>query len=493
MKIDCNQYLNHQKLLSAGYLIDNQWLSETEASLRSSLKVTNPATKETLATLPYCAEKETHAAIESSLLAFKKWSLTLAEERSHFLRKWASLMKENQSDLATIMTLEQGKPIKESLGEVVYAASFLEWFAEEAKRTYGEIIPPHKHNARIVVEKQPVGVVGVITPWNFPLAMITRKIGPAIAAGCTAVVKPAEETPLCAIALMNLAILAGAPAGLINVVFGDYEKIGNVLTTHPIVKKISFTGSTEVGKLLLRQSSTTLKRISLELGGNAPFIVFKDADLNRAVDAALICKYRNTGQTCVCANRLYVEEAIYDSFCELLKSKVEKLKVGNGLDETTEQGPLINEEAFKKVNQHLEDAIQNGAKIICGGSELKNDLAGRFFEPTIVKDVNEKCLINQQETFGPLAPIIRFKSEEEVIELANRTPFGLAGYFFTKELSKAWRVAEALEVGMVGINEGVISTAAIPFGGVKESGLGREGSHLGIDEYLNVKYILMGI
>ncbi len=489
MKNNLEKLIKNTNLLANGYCLNNEWVSKA----KNSFEVINPATGEILTTLPSLSRSATAKAIDHSFTAFHNWKKTLASERAVFLLKWASLMKENQDDLATIMTLEQGKPLNESKAEVSYAASFLEWFAEEGKRAYGEIIPPHKADVRIVIEKQPVGVVGIITPWNFPLAMLTRKIAPALAAGCTCVIKPAEKTPLSAIAILVLAIEAGMPPSVINLVFGDYAQIGEELTTNPLVKKISFTGSTAVGKLLLRQSSTTLKKVSLELGGNAPFIVFKDADLKVAVKEAIICKYRNTGQTCVCANRFFIEAEIYEEFTLLLKREVEKLKVGNGLVAGIEQGPLIDENALKKVKRHLADALNRGAKIICGGRELQNNLAGFFFEPTILTDVNEKCLINQEETFGPLAPLISFKNEEEVIALANNTSYGLASYFFTKDLSRAWRVAEVLEVGMVGINQGIISTAAVPFGGVKESGLGREGSHWGIDEYLNLKYILMGI
>ncbi len=483
-------YLEKPDLVKHAYLVDNEWI---EGGTEAKFDVTNPATHELLSQLPNCGTDETNRAVESADLAFKTWSKTLAAYRGEILRKWGEKMLEHKKDLATIMTLEQGKPLKEAEGEVAYAASFFEWFAGEGKRAYGEVIPSHKQDARIVVKKEPVGVAGIITPWNFPLAMLTRKIGPALAAGCTCVIKPAETTPLSAIAMISLGLELGLPKGVINLVFGDYVKIGKEITSNDKVKKISFTGSTGVGKFLIKESAHQVKRLSLELGGNAPFIVFDDADLDKSVAALIACKFRNGGQTCVCANRVYIQEGIYDKLVSLLKQEVEKMKVGNGLEAGVAQGPLVNKASFEKVEQHVNDAVAKGAKVISGGKRAENALPGYFFEPTILTDVGQDCLVNREETFGPLAAIVKFKSEDEVIKMSNNTEYGLSGYFCTQNLSRAWRVAEALEVGMVGINEGIIATAAIPFGGVKESGLGREGSRYGIEEYLNIKYILMGI
>jgi succinate-semialdehyde dehydrogenase / glutarate-semialdehyde dehydrogenase len=455
-----------------------------------ALDVTNPATGEVIGRVPDLGAKETRTAIEAASATFPAWSGLLAKERAAILRRWYELQREHKEDLARLMTAEQGKPLTESRAEVDYGASFTEFYAEEAKRVLGEIIPTPKRSGRMLVLKQPVGVVGAITPWNFPLAMITRKISPALAAGCTVVVKPAPETPLCALALAELAVQAGVPAGVLNVVTGDAEKIGGELTSNPLVRMITFTGSTEVGKLLMRQSAETVKKLALELGGNAPFIVFDDADVDAAVEGTLASKYRNSGQTCVSANRILVQDGIYTRFAEKLTAAAAELKVGEGTQEGVEQGPLINEAAVAKVEAHVKDAVAKGAKILTGGAP--HALGRTFYKPTVLAEVTPDMQLAQEETFGPIAPLFRFHDEAQAIALANGTPSGLAAYFYTRDLARAWRVAEALEYGMIGVNEGIISSELAPFGGVKESGQGREGSHHGIDEFVELKYVMMG-
>ena len=458
----------------------------------SSSEVTNPANSERLGSLPNCGADETILAITAANEAQKIWAKTDAKERSSVLKNLHHLMLENQMDLATIITLEGGKPISESLGEIAYAASFFEWFSEEAKRVYGDLIPGHQYDRRTLVIKQPIGVVGCITPWNFPSAMLARKIAPAIAVGCSVVAKPAPETPFSATAMAYLSELAGVPKGIFNVVTGDAEKIGSAMTSHKDVKKITFTGSTAIGKHLLKASADSVKKVSLELGGHAPFIVFEDANLEAAVEGAVIAKYRNSGQTCVCANRIYVQSSIYDDFSQRFTEKASELVVGNGLDESTQQGPLISENAIEKVSNHIEDAKNSGAIITTGGNP--HSLGGLFFEPTVLTGVSDEMLISKEETFGPVAPIFSFDTEQEVIERANNTPYGLAAYFYTTDLAKSWRVSEQLDYGMVGLNTGIISTEMAPFGGVKESGIGREGSKYGVDDYLEIKYVsLAGI
>ena len=465
-------------------LIGGKWTG------KPTLDVVNPATGAVVGRVPDLGQKETRAAIEAANAAFPAWSGLLAKERGAILRRWYELQRDHKEDLAQLMTAEQGKPLAEARAEVDYASSFTEFYAEEAKRIFGEIIPTPKQSGRMLVLKQPIGVVGAITPWNFPLAMVTRKISPALAAGCTVVVKPAPETPLSALALAALAERAGVPAGVLNMVTGDAVAIGGELTSNPLVRMITFTGSTEVGKLLMRQSADTVKKLSLELGGNAPFIVFDDADLDAAVEGALASKYRNSGQTCVSANRILVQDGIYDRFAAKLAEAAAKLKVGAGHEEGVVQGPLINDAALAKVEAHVKDAVGKGAKVLTGG---KCHALGRtFYEPTVLAQVTHAMRIAQEETFGPVAPLFRFHDEKEAIDLANGTPFGLAAYFYTRNLSRAWRVAEALEYGMIGVNEGIISSELAPFGGVKESGQGREGSHHGIDEFVELKYVMMG-
>jgi succinate-semialdehyde dehydrogenase/glutarate-semialdehyde dehydrogenase len=476
--------LKDSQLLKDRCLIGGEWVGTPK------LEVKNPATGKPIGRVPDLGMAETRAAIEAAHSAFPGWSRKLAKERAAILRRWYELQRDHKEDLALLMTTEQGKPLAEARSEVDYAASFTEFFSEEAKRVYGEIIPTPKESGRVLVLKQPIGVVGAITPWNFPLAMITRKISPALAAGCTVVVKPAPETPLSALALAELAMRAGVPSGVLNVVTGDAKVIGGELTSSPLVRMITFTGSTEVGKLLMRQVAGTVKKISLELGGNAPFIVFDDADLDAAVQGALASKYRNSGQTCVCANRILVQDAIYDRFAEKLASEVIKLKVGDGTEVGVMQGPLINEAAIAKVEAHVKDAVVHGARVMAGGK--RHALGGTFYEPTVLTGVTTKMLLAQEETFGPVAPLFRFRDEQEAIAIANGTPFGLAAYFYTRDLARAWRVAEALEYGIVGVNEGIISSELAPFGGMKESGLGREGSHHGIEEFVELKYVMMG-
>jgi succinate-semialdehyde dehydrogenase/glutarate-semialdehyde dehydrogenase len=466
--------------------IDGAWCN---ADSGKTVEVNNPATNEVLGTIPNLGADETRRAIEAANAAWPGWRKKTAKERANILRKWFNLMLENQDDLAVLMTAEQGKPLAEAKGEVVYGASFVEWFAEEAKRVYGDTIPQHANDKRIVVIKEPIGVVAAITPWNFPNAMITRKCAPALAAGCPVVIKPASQTPFSALALAELAERAGFPKGVLNVVTGSAKAIGGEMTSNPIVRKLSFTGSTEIGKLLMEQCAGTVKKVSLELGGNAPFIVFDDADLDAAVDGAIASKYRNTGQTCVCANRLLVQEGVYDAFAKKLAAAVAKLKVGDGLKGETHQGPLIDMKAVAKVEEHIADAVGKGAKIAVGGK--RHALGGSFFEPTILVDVTPKMAVAREETFGPVAPLFRFKTEEEAIRMANDTEFGLAAYFFSRDIGRVWRVAEAVEYGIVGINTGIISTEVAPFGGVKESGIGREGSKYGMDDFLEIKYLCM--
>lgn len=477
--------LNDPRLFRQTAYINGEWISSPQ-----TLEVLNPADNSLLGTVPNLGETETAAAITAANNALPAWRSKTAKERAAILRNWFNLILENQEDLAVMMTLEQGKPLAESKGEVIYGASFIEWFAEEAKRVYGDIIPEPMGGRKILVLKQPIGVVAAITPWNFPNAMITRKCAPALAVGCTVVIKPAESTPFSALALAELAERAGFPKGVINIVTGDPKPIGAELTRNPLVRKLSFTGSTAVGKLLMQQCAGTVKKLSLELGGNAPFIVFDDADLDQAVAGVLASKYRNTGQTCVCANRLLVQNSIYDAFAEKLTVAVLKLKVGQGLETGVQQGPLINAAALQKVESHVQDALSKGAKLLCGGAA--HALGGTFYQPTILGDVTPNMRIAREETFGPVAPLFRFHNEAEAIALANDTEFGLAAYFYSRDLGRVWRVAEALEYGIVGINEGIISTEVAPFGGIKESGFGREGSKYGLDDFLEIKYLCMG-
>jgi succinate-semialdehyde dehydrogenase/glutarate-semialdehyde dehydrogenase len=480
--------LKDPKLLRQQCYIDGRWV---DADGGKTLAVTNPATGEILGSVPNMGAAETRRAIEAANAAWPGWRSRTAKERSGILRKWADLMMANQEDLAVIMTAEQGKPLTESRGEIVYAASFIEWFAEEARRVYGDTIPGHQPDKRIVVLKQPVGVCAAITPWNFPAAMITRKAGPALATGCTMISKPASATPFSALALAELAERAGVPKGVFSVVTGASAAIGGEMTSNPVVRKVTFTGSTETGKLLIAQAAKTVKKVSMELGGNAPFIVFDDADLDAAADGAIASKYRNAGQTCVCANRILVQDKVYDAFAGKLAERVARFKIGNGMEPGVIIGPLIDEAAVKKVEEHVADALAKGAKVAMGGK--RHALGGFFFEPTILTNVTPAMKVTKEETFGPVAPLFRFKTEEEAIRLANDTEFGLASYFYARDLGRVWRVSEALEYGMVGVNTGMVSTTEAPFGGVKESGLGREGSKYGIDEYLEIKYVCMAV
>jgi succinate-semialdehyde dehydrogenase/glutarate-semialdehyde dehydrogenase len=475
--------IKDQSLLREDCYINGKWISSDDR-----FDVTNPATGEVIASVPSLGADETRQAIADAEAAMKGWAARTAKERSNIMRAWYNLIMENAEDLAQIMTAEQGKPLAESRGEVAYGASFIEFFAEEAKRVNGETIPTHKPDARIVCIRQPVGVVAAITPWNFPNAMITRKAGPALCVGCSIVIKPASETPLSALALCELAERAGIPAGVINVVTGKASKIGGEMTSNPTVRMLTFTGSTEIGKVLMEQCAGTVKKVGMELGGNAPFIVFDDADLDAAVTGAMASKYRNAGQTCVCANRLLVQDGVYDAFAEKLAEAVSKMKVGGGTEDGVTTGPLINKAAVEKVQEHIDDAVAKGASIVTGGKSL----GGNFFEPTILRDVTTKMAVTREETFGPVAPLFRFKTEEEAIAMANDTEFGLACYFYTRDIGRVWRVGEALEYGIAGINEGIISTEIAPFGGVKESGIGREGSQHDIEEFVELKYMLMG-
>ncbi|MCP3128031.1 NADP-dependent succinate-semialdehyde dehydrogenase [Shewanella sp. KJ2020] len=480
--------LKDPSLLRQQCYINGQWC---DAESKETVAIANPATGAVIASVPVMGQVETQAAIKAAEAALPAWRALTAKERGAKLRRWFELLNENSDDLALLMTTEQGKPLAEAKGEVTYAASFIEWFAEEAKRIYGDTIPGHQGDKRLMVIKQPVGVTAAITPWNFPAAMITRKAAPALAAGCTMVVKPAPQTPFTALALAELAERAGIPAGVFSVVTGDAVAIGNEMCSNPIVRKLSFTGSTNVGIKLMEQCAPTLKKLSLELGGNAPFIVFNDANIDAAVEGAMIAKYRNAGQTCVCANRIYVQDGVYDEFALKLSAAVGKLKVGEGIKEGVTTGPLINAAAVEKVQSHLIDAIAKGASVIAGGKV--HDLGGNFFEPTVLTNVDKSMRVAREETFGPLAPLFKFSDVDDVIKQANDTEFGLAAYFYGRDISLVWKVAEALEYGMVGVNTGLISTEVAPFGGMKSSGLGREGSKFGIEEYLEMKYICMSV
>ena len=479
--------LNDTKLLQSKCYVNGKWV---DAGSGESFVVTNPATGDIISTVPNFGADETRAAIQAAENAYPAWRAKTAKERAALLRNWFELIIDAADDLATLMTTEQGKPLTEARGEVVYGASFVEWFAEEAKRIYGDTIPSPANDRRIVVVKEPVGVVAAITPWNFPIAMITRKCSPAIAVGCTVVIKPAEDTPLSALALAELADRAGIPSGVINVITGDPVKIGGELTSNPTVRKLSFTGSTEVGKLLMRQCSDTVKKVSMELGGNAPFIVFDDADIDAAVTGVMASKYRNTGQTCVCANRIFVQSGVYDEFAKKMAAAVGELKVGDGFDDGVTQGPLINIEAIEKVERLVKDATQKGARVITGGT--RHELGGTYYTPTVLADVTTDMACATEEIFGPVAPLYKFDDEAEVIKMANNATSGLAAYFYSRDIGRVWRVADALEYGVVGINEGIISTEVAPFGGFKESGVGREGSKYGTEEFLEIKYLCMG-
>lgn len=467
--------------------VDGQW---ADADSGETIDVTNPANGEVIGTIPKMGTAETRRAIEAAETAQKEWKQRTGKERAAILRTWFELMMEHQEDLAVLMTTEQGKPIAESRGEIAYAAAFIEWFAEEGKRLYGDTIPGHTRDTRIVVLKEPIGVTAAITPWNFPAAMITRKAGPALAAGCSMVVKPATSTPYSALAMVELAERAGVPAGVLSVVTGSSREIGEEITSNPIVRKLTFTGSTEVGRELMAASAQNIKKVSMELGGNAPFMVFDDADLDAAVVGAIASKYRNTGQTCVCANRILVQDGVYDAFAAKLATAVAKLNVGDGMSDDVQQGPLIDMAAVEKVEQHIADAVGKGAKVAVGGG--RHELGGTFFQPTILVEVTPDMDVSHEETFGPLAPLYRFGSDEEGIAMANDTEFGLAAYFYANDLKRVWKVSEGLESGIVGVNTGLISTEVAPFGGVKESGVGREGSHYGIDDYVEIKYVCMG-
>jgi succinate-semialdehyde dehydrogenase/glutarate-semialdehyde dehydrogenase len=467
--------------------LNGEWV---DARSGETITVRNPADGSVLGTVPKMGAEETRMAIEAADAAWPAWRSKLAKERSAILRKWFDLIVANQEDLAVLMTSEQGKPITESRTEVMYGASFIEWFAEEAKRAYGDVIPQHQADKRIVVTKQPIGVCAAITPWNFPNAMITRKAGPAFAAGCPMVLKPASQTPFSALALAVLAERAGVPKGIFSVITGSAAAIGGEMCANPIVRKVTFTGSTEIGRVLMEQCAPTIKKLSLELGGNAPFLVFDDADLDAAAEGALASKYRNTGQTCVCANRILVQEGVYEAFAQKLKAKVDTLKVGNGLGGDITQGPLIDKAGLEKVEEHVADAVAKGAKVLTGGK--RHALGGTFYEPTILTDVTTDMKVTIEETFGPVAPLFKFKTEEEAVRLANATEFGLAAYFYSRDVGRCFRVGEAIESGMVGINAGIISNEIAPFGGVKQSGLGREGSKYGLDEFMEVKYMLFG-
>ena len=479
--------LQDSRLFRQQCYIDGAWCDADDGS---TVAVTNPADGSDLGTIPKAGKAETRRAIAAAARAFNQWRAKTAGERAKILRRWFELLMENQEDLAILMTCEQGKPLAEARGEIAYAGAFIEWYAEEGKRTYGDVIPPPMNDRRIVVTKEPVGVVAAITPWNFPAAMIARKAAPALAAGCTMVCKPATATPYSAFALAELAERAGIPAGVLNVVTGSSTAIGAELTDNPTVRKLTFTGSTEIGKLLMERSARTVKKVSMELGGNAPFIVFDDADLDAAVVGALASKYRNSGQTCVCANRFLVQDGVYDDFAERFSSEVQKMVVGDGMETSTQQGPLIDLKAVEKVEEHIDDALGKGGRILVGGK--RHELGGTFFEPTVLADINTQMAVAREETFGPLAPLFRFRTEDEAIQLANDTEFGLASYFYSRDMGRVWRVSEQLEYGIVGVNVGIISTEVAPFGGVKESGVGREGSHYGIDDYLEVKYVCMG-
>jgi succinate-semialdehyde dehydrogenase/glutarate-semialdehyde dehydrogenase len=479
--------LKDEFLLRQRCYIRGAWV---DAGDGRTIQVKNPATGAAIGTVPRMGAEGARAAIQAASDALPAWRARTAKERAAVLRRWFELVLANQEDLATLMTMEQGKPMAESRGEIAYAASFIEWFAEEGKRVYGDTIPGHQPDKRILVLKEPVGVVAAITPWNFPAAMITRKAAPALAAGCTVVLKPASATPYSALALAELGERAGLPPGALNVVTGDSGAIGTELTTNPLVRKLTFTGSTEIGKRLMAQCAGTVKKVSLELGGNAPFIVFDDADLDAAVQGVLVSKYRNSGQTCVCTNRVLVQAGVYEAFAKKLVDAVARLRVGDGLQAGTQQGPLIDEAAVQKVEEHVADAVAKGGRVLTGGA--RHGQGGTFFQPTVIAGATREMLVSREETFGPLAPLYRFETEEEAVALANETEFGLAAYFYTRDLARAWRVSERLESGMVGLNTGLISTEVAPFGGVKESGVGREGSRYGIEDYLVVKYVCLG-
>ena len=479
--------LDDAELFRQQCFVAGRWV---DAESNETIDVTNPATNEVIGSVPNMGASESQTAIDAAAGAWSAWRGQTAKHRSVVLRRWFELIVDAREDLSRIMTLEQGKPLAESRAEMAYSASFVEWFADEGRRIYGDTIPSHKNDARIIVSKEPIGVVAAITPWNFPSAMITRKVAPALAAGCPVVVKPAAETPYSALALAVLAERAGLPTGLLSVLTGSATAIGGEMTRNPTVRKLSFTGSTEIGKLLYEQCSGTVKKLSLELGGNAPFIVFDDADINSAVQGALISKFRNNGQTCVCANRILVQYGIYDEFASALHNALQRLEVGDGFSDDTQLGPLIDAKAVTKVEEHVRDALDNGATALCGGK--RHSLGGNFFEPTILKHATPEMKVAQEEIFGPVAPLFRFKDEAEAIALANDTEYGLAAYFYGRDIGRIWRVAEALEYGIVGVNEGIISTEVAPFGGVKESGIGREGSKYGIDEFLETKYVLFG-
>ncbi len=479
--------LKDPTLLRQQCYVDGRWIGADDGG---SMPVVDPATGELVGTAPVFHAAETRRAIEAADRALPAWRAKTAKERSAILRKWNDLMLANADDLALILTTEQGKPLAEAKGEITIGAAYIEWFAEEAKRIYGDVIPTIGNDRRLVVVKEPVGVCAAITPWNFPSSMITRKVSPALAAGCTVVIKPAEATPFCAFALAELAHRAGFPPGVLNVITGDAPSIGGEMCANPTVRKVSFTGSTEVGRLLMKQVAPTIKKISLELGGNAPFIVFDDADLDAAAEGAIISKYRNAGQTCVCANRFFVQEGVYEAFARKLAAKVGALKVGRGTESGVTQGPLINADAIAKVEEHMSDATSRGAKVVIGGT--RHALGGTFYEPTVLTGVTPEMQIFREETFGPVAPLIPFKDDAEVVELANRTEFGLASYFYSRDIGRIWRVAEALEYGMVGVNTGLITTEVAPFGGMKQSGLGREGSKYGVEEFVEVKYVCFG-
>ncbi|KZN13789.1 NAD-dependent succinate-semialdehyde dehydrogenase [Marinomonas sp. TW1] len=476
--------LKNKALLQTKCLINGEWV---DANSGDTLDVFNPATGELITRIASVGETETQAAIEAANAAQKIWKQKTAKERAALLRRWHDLLMANQEDLAKLMTAEQGKPIAESRGEIGYAASFIEWFAEEGKRIYGDMIPTYAPDRRVLVMKEPVGVCAAITPWNFPAAMITRKAGPALAAGCTMIIKPASETPLSALAMGVLALEAGIPAGVINVVTGPARNIAKTLTDSSVVRKLTFTGSTPIGKLLMKDCADTMKKVSLELGGNAPFVVFNDADIDEAVAGAMLSKYRNAGQTCVCANRIYVQAGVYDEFVQKFAAQVAAMKVGKGTEDGVEQGPLINKAAVDKVDEHVQDALAKGAKLVTGGQ--RHDLGENFYQPTVIANATQDMLFAKEETFGPLAPVFSFESEEDVIAMANDTEYGLASYFYSRDIGRIFRVAEALESGLVGVNAGVIATEVAPFGGYKESGLGREGSKYGIDDYINTKYV----
>ncbi|HEX4327502.1 MAG TPA: NAD-dependent succinate-semialdehyde dehydrogenase [Burkholderiales bacterium] len=483
--------LKDPSLFKQQAFINGEWV---DADDRAVFPVNNPSNGQILGNVPNLTVKEVRRAIEAADAAWGPWRAKTAKERAAILNKWFDLLMANQDDLGALMTAEQGKPLAEAKGEVAYAASFVEWFAEEGKRAYGEVIPGHQADKRIVCLKEPVGVCAAITPWNFPIAMITRKAAPALAAGCTMVIKPAEQTPYSALAMAELAHRAGVPKGVLQVVTADLEHtpaVGLELTTHPLVRKVSFTGSTEVGRILMKQSASTIKKMSLELGGNAPFIVFDDADLDKAVEGAIISKYRNAGQTCVCANRIFVQDKVYDAFAEKLVAAVGKLKVGDGFGDGVTTGPLIDQPALEKVQSHVADAVANGASALIGGKQPSQ--GGTFYEPTVLKNVTPQMKIFREETFGPVAPLFRFKDDAEVVKLANDTEFGLAAYFYSTNISRVWKVAEGLEYGMVGINTGLISTEVAPFGGVKQSGLGREGARQGMEDYMVTKYLCMSV